>query len=231
MLVSYDERRGLELTALEKSPHGVRAFTSRRACALTGLTPRQLQYWDERGFVSPSLRRRKGPGRRRLYNFRDLVSLRAAADLRRAGVSLQLIRGVVDHLRKLDYKHPLSELRFWSMDGRLYFEEAGTIREGRRPSQTIAEYVIPVGEIVRELDAEIVKLDERRAVGTVERRRGVLGSKPVLAGTRIPVETIQRLHNDGADEAEILELYPDLTPADVRAALAEESPQRHAVAR
>jgi DNA-binding transcriptional MerR regulator len=214
------------LTGPEEGRHSVRAFTSRKVCGLTGLSPRQLQYWDERGFVSPSLRRRKGPGRRRLYDFRDLVSLRVASDLRREGISLQLIRSVVDHLRDLDYANPLSELRFWVDKGRLDFSEADTVREGRLPSQTIVEGVIPFAEIVRELDEEIVRLDQERPVGQIERRRGVLGSKPVIAGTRIPVQTLQRLRDDGADEAEILELYPDLTPADVKAALAQESEAR-----
>lgn len=214
----------------ERSPHAPRAFTTRKVLALTGLTARQLQYWDDQRFLSPSLRRKRGPGRRRLYDFRDLVSLRVAADLRRGGISLQVIRGVVEHLRTLDYKDPLSELRFWSTGGRLYFEEAGTVREGRRPSQTIAELVIPFAEIVRELDNEIVRLDADRAIGKVERRRGVLGSKPVIAGTRIPVESIQRLHDDGADESEILEMYPDLTRPGVRAALAEERTPRRASA-
>jgi uncharacterized protein (DUF433 family) len=135
---------------------------------------------------------------------------------------------VVEHLHTLDYSHPLSQIHFWSVDGRLFFREAGTVREGSAPSQTIAEFIVPVGEIVRELDAQIVKLEGERRVGTIERRRGVLGSKPVIAGTRIPIQTIQRLRDDGADEAEILELYPDLTPADVHAALSEESEPRRA---
>jgi DNA-binding transcriptional MerR regulator/uncharacterized protein (DUF433 family) len=198
-----------------------RAFTSEKVRALTGLTPRQLQYWDEQGFLSPSLRRQAGRGRRRLYDFRDLVSLRVAADLRREGVSLQLIRKAVAHLRELDYQHPLSELRFWQEDSTLYFEEAGTVREARRPGQTIAWFAIPLAAIVTELEAGIVSLD-RRVPGRVERRRGTLGSKPLIAGTRIPVESVQRLRADGADEREILRLYPDLSAADVRAALAEE---------
>lgn len=213
----------------DDSRHTLRAFTSRKVCQLTGLTPRQLQYWDEQRFVSPSLRRQKGPGRRRLYDFRDLVSLRVASDLRRSGITLQAIRRVVNHLRGLDYANPLTELRFWVEGGRLYFSESDTVREASRPAQTIAEFVVPVGAIVEDLDEAIVRLDERR-VGEVERRRGVLGSKPVLAGTRIPVQTIQRLSDDGADEAEILELYPDLTPADVRAALDEELEPRRASA-
>jgi DNA-binding transcriptional MerR regulator len=202
-----------------------RAFTSEKVRVLTGLTPRQLQYWDERRFLSPSLRRRRGKGRRRLYDFRDLVSLRVAADLRREGVPLQLIRGAVEHLRGLDYQHPLSEVRFWHENGKLYFEESGTIREARRPAQTIAWFEVPLGEILAELEQGIVHLD-RREHGQVERRRGVLGSKPLIAGTRIPVESVHRLHADGADEREIMRLYPDLTVEDVRAALAEELPPR-----
>jgi uncharacterized protein (DUF433 family) len=128
-------------------------------------------------------------------------------------------------LRELDYRAPLSELRFWSVDGKLYFAESGTVREARQPAQTIAEVMVPLPAIVNELERGIVRLDHRRH-GEIERRRGVLGSKPLVAGTRIPVESVQRLRADGADEAEILRLYPDLTAADVRAALAEVLPRR-----
>jgi DNA-binding transcriptional MerR regulator len=206
----------------------VRAFTSEKVMALTGLSARQLQYWDEQRFLSPSLRRREGRGRRRLYDFRDLVSLRVAADLRRDGISLQLIRAAVRHLRDLDYEHPLSELRFWSVDGRLYFREADTVREGRWPAQIIAQFAVPVRAIVDELEQRIIELD-KRPEGQVEQRRGALGSKPVIAGTRISVASIQRLAADGADERAILMLYPDLTVRDIRAALAQEhSPRRRA---
>jgi uncharacterized protein (DUF433 family) len=50
----------------------------------------------------------------------------------------------------------------------------------------------------------------------------------VIAGTRIPVESLRRLRADGADEREILKLYPDLTAADVRVALSEEPRTRRA---
>jgi DNA-binding transcriptional MerR regulator len=205
--------------------NSLRAFTSEKVRALTGVSPRQLQYWDEEGFLSPSLRRSEGKGRRRLYTFRDLVSLRVVVELRRAGVSLQLIRRVVDHLRNLDYDHPLTEIRFWAVDGQLYFREAETIRGGRRPSQSIISGTVPLAAIVEELEAQIVKLD-RRQPGKLEKRRGALGSKLLIAGTRIPVASVQRLRADGADEDEILSLYPDLTAVDVKAALAVEEPPR-----
>jgi DNA-binding transcriptional MerR regulator len=209
-----------------------RVFTAEKVQKLTNLSKRQLQYWDEKRFLSPSIRSKAGRGHRRLYDFRDLVSLRVAADLRANGASLQAIRKVAEHLRGLDYGHPLSELRIWSVNGQVYFEEADTVRSSRRPDQTVAVYEVPVPEMVGRLTEKVVELDNQRPVGKTERRRGTLGSKLVIAGTRIPVATIEHLARDGADEAEILRLYPDLTPSDVRAALAFQrtrSPQRRAI--
>lgn len=203
----------------------VRVFTGKKVMRLTGLSPRQLQYWDEQGFLSPSIKRRSGRGHRRLYSFRDLVALRVAADLRTNGVPLQQIRKVAAHLETLDYQNPLAEVRFWSVAGVLFFEESETVRWSRRPDQTVAQYPVPVGAIVAELDARIGDMDKRE-VGRIERRRGKLGSKPVIAGTRIPTASIWRLAQDGADEDGIRELYPDLTSEDIQAALAEEQRSR-----
>ncbi len=203
----------------------IRAFSLPMVRRLTGLSARQLQYWDERRFLPPSVSRGRGRGRPRLYGFRDLVSLRVAADLRQQGVSLQLIRRVHAHLQSLDYRYPLAELSFWVFAGQLYFSEADTVRGGRRPEQVVASFVVPVPKIVESLKQQIAQIDER-PLGEIERRRGTLGSKPVIKGTRIPVASVRRLAEDGLAEAEILEMYPDLAPEDVRAALSEEPPPR-----
>jgi DNA-binding transcriptional MerR regulator len=203
----------------------IRVFGLPKVKRLTGLSARQLQYWDERRFLPPSVSAGAGRGRPRLYDFRDLVSLRVAADLRRQGVSLQLIRKVHAHLQSLDYRHPLAELTFWAFEGQLYFSEAETVRAGRRPEQVVASFVVPVPRIVESLQHEIAQLDER-PLGEIERRRGTLGSKRVIKGTRIPTASIRRLAEDGLSEAEILQMYPDLGREDVRAALAEERPPR-----
>lgn len=44
--------------------------------------------------------------------------------------------------------------------------------------------------------------------------------KPIIRGLRISVEMILDLLSQGATEAEILDDYPDLEPADIRACLA-----------
>jgi len=47
----------------------------------------------------------------------------------------------------------------------------------------------------------------------------VLAGKPVIKGTRIPVDAILRALAEGLSVDEVLEDYPQLTPEDVRAAL------------
>jgi len=71
------------------------AFTSREVVALTGITPRQLQWWDERGIVTPGRE-----GRRRLYSLEDLSEIAVICELRQRGFSLQRMRKVVRFLQR-----------------------------------------------------------------------------------------------------------------------------------
>jgi DNA-binding transcriptional MerR regulator len=70
-------------------------FTSRDVVALTGITPRQLQWWDERGIVVPVRE-----GHRRLYSFEDMSEIAVICQLRRKGFSLQRVRNVVRFLQR-----------------------------------------------------------------------------------------------------------------------------------
>ena len=53
----------------------------------------------------------------------------------------------------------------------------------------------------------------------IELNPKMMVGKPVICGTRIPVELIVRKLSEGADEKALLEAYPRLTPADIHAAL------------
>jgi DNA-binding transcriptional MerR regulator len=70
-------------------------FTSNEVIALTGITARQLQWWDERGIVVPSRE-----GHKRIYSLDDLAEVAVICDLRRRGFSLQKIRAVMRFLQK-----------------------------------------------------------------------------------------------------------------------------------
>jgi uncharacterized protein (DUF433 family) len=48
----------------------------------------------------------------------------------------------------------------------------------------------------------------------------VMLGKPVIRGTRIPVELILRKLGEGATESDLLDAYPRLTLPDIKAALA-----------
>jgi uncharacterized protein (DUF433 family) len=54
----------------------------------------------------------------------------------------------------------------------------------------------------------------------IEMNPQVLLGKPVIRGTRIPVELVLRKLSEGASEVDLLEAHPRLTREDIRAALA-----------
>ncbi len=54
----------------------------------------------------------------------------------------------------------------------------------------------------------------------IELNPAVMLGKPVIRGTRIPVELILRKLGEGATEADLLDAYPRLTKLDIQAALA-----------
>jgi len=47
----------------------------------------------------------------------------------------------------------------------------------------------------------------------------VMMGKPVIHGTRIPVELILRKLGEGATQADLLDAYPRLTPEDIQSAI------------
>jgi uncharacterized protein (DUF433 family) len=50
----------------------------------------------------------------------------------------------------------------------------------------------------------------------IEVNPAVMLGRPVIRGTRIPVELITRKLGEGATEADLLDAYPRLTRADIR---------------
>jgi len=56
-------------------------------------------------------------------------------------------------------------------------------------------------------------------VDRIEVNPNVMMGKPVIRGTRIPVELILRKISEGAKETDLLEAYPKLTHEDIQAAI------------
>jgi DNA-binding transcriptional MerR regulator len=70
-------------------------FTSKQVAALTGISPRQLQWWDENRIVVPAR-----DGHRRVYSRDDVAEVAVICDLRRRGFSLQKIRRVIRFVQR-----------------------------------------------------------------------------------------------------------------------------------
>ena len=73
----------------------MRQFTSHDVLALTGITLRQLQWWDERGIVVPARE-----GHRRLYSLEDVTEVSVICQLLERGFSLQRVRKVMRFLQR-----------------------------------------------------------------------------------------------------------------------------------
>ena len=187
------------------------------AARIAGLTQRQVDYWAGTGLVEPAVDTRISPGRRvRLYGFVDLLSLLVAAELKSRKVSLQHIRSIVAHLRSRGYTSPLTQLVFATIGRDVYFmHDDGSWEGDLRPDQVVIHQVLNL-EPLRGRIAAGLRRDASLA-GQVERRRGVMGSKPVLAGTRVPVDTVRRYLDAGRSVEQILESFPALTAADIEA--------------
>jgi DNA-binding transcriptional MerR regulator len=78
-------------------------YSSREVASITGLTARQLQWWDAKKIIKPSVathRTEAGGYTERRYSPVDLFELAVLADLRRGGMSVARIRQLLDTLRK-----------------------------------------------------------------------------------------------------------------------------------
>ena len=97
------------------------SFTSEEVATLARVTARQLQWWDERGVVSP-----EHQGHRRRYRLEELIEVAVIAELRNKGFSLQKMRRVLRFLhrelgrRLSDVLRPSSEYHLLT-DGRNIF--------------------------------------------------------------------------------------------------------------
>lgn len=152
---------------------GHEGFTAEQATKLTGCTPHQLRYWDRVGLVKPSVQATGGrPGVRRLYSFRDLVTLKVVRSLLDGGMSLQRVRRAYDFLRKrAGLERHLSEVKLVT-DGRSIFDVArndGELLDALREGQLA--FFLAIDEVADSVDGKVAEyLYDRQEFVTALRR-------------------------------------------------------------
>jgi DNA-binding transcriptional MerR regulator len=77
-------------------------YSSREVASLTGLSAKQLQWWDAKRLIQPAVpshKTERGGFTERRYTSVELLELMVMADLRRRGFSIARIRKLIDSLK------------------------------------------------------------------------------------------------------------------------------------
>jgi DNA-binding transcriptional MerR regulator len=147
-------------------------FPSQDVIALTGITARQLQWWDERGVVKPERQ-----GHRRLYSMQNLTEIAVICELRRKGFSLQGVRKVMRFLAR-EFGKGLAEIVGRNSDvhlltdgTHLYLETSARqiVDILRNSSQPILG--VCLSDAIRQVRAEVIARKASTSVTSLAERR------------------------------------------------------------
>lgn len=139
-------------------------FNTKTIHAITGLTMRQIDYWDKTHFIKPSVREAAGYGSVRLYSFTDLVQMKVAKTLMDKGIALQKIRKSITYLKKSlpDVEKPLSELRFLTDSNTVFV----ITRDDKQIVDTLKKgqlvFSIALGDLIEELRGKVTDIEKQR---------------------------------------------------------------------
>lgn len=149
-------------------------FSSQEVIALTGVTARQLQWWDERGVVKP-----EREGHRRLYSMQNVMAMAVICELRRKGFSLQGVRKVMRFLDR-EFGKGLAEIVGRNSDvhlltdgTHLYLETSARqivdiLKNSRQPILGIC-----LSDAVRQVRADVLSRKNSTSVTSSSERRSV----------------------------------------------------------
>ena len=203
-------------------PGVITAYSEDQVSRLTSISVDQLRYWDRTGFFPPEFGYAECRAAfSRVYSYLDLVSLKVIARLR-GKTSLQQLRLVKEKLVEIG-PALWRGVELWVQRKKVVYVHPET----GEPEEVVSGQrllKLPLREITDDLDAELRKLTARDegTVGSIDRNRRVMRNRPVVAGTRIPVEAVRSFHEAGYGVEDIIAEYPSLTPRDVEAALADD---------
>lgn len=196
------------------------AFSEEQAERLSGVSVNQLRRWERDGFFQPSFADLKGVPYGRVYSFRDIVALRVLNDLRNEkGIPLSHLRDVSARLSHLGEEKWTATTLYVLGKRVVYVDPRSNLRQEVVSGQRVFE--IPLRVVIASTRRAVLDLNKREGrIGQIAQARFVAQNEPVLAGTRIPVGTVRDFARAGYTVRNIIREYPDLTEADIAAALA-----------
>lgn len=129
-------------------------FTPRQVTRLTGVPYSTLNLWAKKGLIRPSIAEGAGSGNERVYSFSDLVALKVAFELRRAGVTTRSLEKVVDFVRKNEgVEKPFAEARLVVSGGDVLLvrSDRQLVSLLSRPGQSCLSFVVDLPRTLGEL--------------------------------------------------------------------------------
>jgi uncharacterized protein (DUF433 family) len=202
---------------MSKTDTVISAFDADHIVRITGLTHRQVSYWDGTGFFKPQYTE----ALIRVYSFRDAVSLRTIYILKtKHHVSVQRLRAIAKRLAEYS-DAPFAELKLRVINKQVHVDEPDT---GRTRDVMSGQYVLlPIIDVVQDVRKSVAKLGERDSsqVGKIEQKKNISHNARVFAGTRVPVRAVRHFLEDGFSVDQILKEYPSLTRADIEVVAGE----------
>ena len=112
-------------------------------------------------------------------------------------------------------------VRLYVIGKKVAWQEPGT----DRPQEIVSrQYVLPTIQlegVVSDTRRDIASLNARseEQIGKIKKSKNINRNAAVIAGTRIRVLAIKRLHAAGYSVEQIIKEYPDISEKDVEAAL------------
>ena len=167
--VMFKTKQALVATGAE-----IQSYPSADVARLSGVSLRQLQWWDEQKVVSP-----RHDGHKRIYDMAEVVEVSVIAELRRKGFSLQKIRRVLRFLQKemgkrlADILAPESDIHLLTDGKHIYLEEDHSRIVDVIKNAKQAMFVVSVSDQVRRLTATPRKPVRSEVAGTVRKAKAV----------------------------------------------------------
>lgn len=201
------------------------AYTADRAAALAGIPLSTLHYWARTGIWTPSVSQTKV----KRWSFADLLALRLIDWLRRDKPEEEIPRTSMSRIRKA-----LSSVEAFGERVEERSVKVTVDRSGRVILDVQGHALIPLGHgFAQGLTgpAGLDLIDEWHVHKAVRGPHlfqprpslriipGKLSGEPHALGTRIPSRMVWSLKQQGLEEADIIELYPRLTPENVQDAV------------
>lgn len=195
------------------------AYATKMAAALSGATVHQLRHWRSTK-TGPLLAPEIAAAPRALYSFQDVLALRTFVRLRE-NASLQKIRTAIGHLRNLGEAAPLASYRLVSdQRGNIQLiSGAEAVNLTNKPGQM--QLIAVIGDVIESFAVRAGVL----VPDLLQPRPGLAvdpetqGGVPVIAGTRVPYDTVAGLMRDGVAAEQIGEYYPAVSAEAARDAL------------